>query len=131
MFLNKAFIVFFLVIPAQSMAAPCDQTYPAYAGNVVNCDGVLIPEAWAVSALQCVSADLPACRGGHRLISDLNEGCNKSLLELSKTCQTAFRKYENLALEAAGIIRPWYESPYLWFAFGVASSVTAVLLFTE
>ena len=118
-------------LPFAGMTGPCAQTHPVYKGNPAPCDGVLIPAAWAVSALQCVSADLPACRGGHDLLNKLNDACNKSLIELSNTCEKAFRKYENLALKAAGISRPFYESPILWFVVGVLGTGSAFYLITK
>lgn len=109
-------------------AAPCPETRPIVSGEVATCDGVVFPHPWSIQCIQCVDVELPLEKQRTVLCHDekrvLVNGWNRQ----RSAMETQIEKLEEIAREAAGIEKPWFENRWLWFGLGAATTGTLILL---
>ena len=107
---------------------PCVQASVLSQGEAASCDGLLVPEGDASTALGCLTVELPRCKADldttkrRALIID---GANAAKLE---ALNTHIMGCERALLDAASVEpRAWWDSPSIGFGAGVLVTTATVI----
>ncbi len=116
---------------ALHIAAPCSAAAPIEAGDRAECSGLVVPQAQAVEAIECMRITLPAC--GNELETTKRKAAieHKAFTAQIEALNTHIHVCERAVIEAAAIEqRAWWDSPAMGFGAGVlvtAATVVALL----
>ena len=116
------FLAFLLLLPVAAEGVVCPQAVPLEEGLVAPCDGILWPEPWTATALECPPR-LRICDVERMAVLEANGECEADLRTLQDGCSWAFDRLSKISMRAAGIERPWWEHPLLWGLVGVTVGV--------
>ncbi len=104
------------VAAAPAAAAPCERAHEPAAGDVVPCDGVLLPASVVVELLDAREAQLPRCRrelAAERVLRTREVTALEAQLELE-------RDRPPVVLEVTAPAPSTWSSPTVWIVGGVA-----------
>ncbi len=107
------------LVAAHAAAAPCDRPSEPRTGDVIPCDGVLLPERIAVQVLDSVRVQLPRCRrelAAEQLRRTREVTALEAQLELD-------RDQPPVLLEVPAPAPSTWSSPVVWIVGGVALAV--------
>ena len=118
---RKALCCALLAWSSPAWAEPCKTASPVVSGDPASCDGVILPDAWARSGLECLQIDAPACRARLELLQEVRASCEKTMAATVEQCERTSRAYEVAIRRAAHLEDSWWRSPVLWaFLAGTA-----------
>ena len=119
---------FAIVAPlvALVVGAPCDAAVPLGGGDTSPCEGILVPSAEALRAIQCARVGLPGCRA----TLDAERGSCVIRLDAAAQREDALLDrvaHAERALDAMAKCpeceRAWWDSPALWAGGGLVVGV--------
>ena len=95
---------------ALTIGAPCEMATPVSAGAKASCAGILVPEAQAVEAIECMTVSLPAC--GVELDTARRKGVveHEAFTAQIDALNTHIRACERAVIEASTVeARAWWD----------------------
>lgn len=111
-----------LLVAILLTSAPCSRAHTLLASTPAPCDGLLVSEASAKKAVQCLEVDLPGCANSCEMEKAKGAIIRASLEERAGIQQRRADALEQKLLDiVADPVPPpgWYEHPAVWFVAGV------------
>ncbi len=116
---------------SEAAGQDCTKAAPVFVGSPIPCNGVLAPALFAYQCVECVDVFLPLEKSRVETCEALRATNNRALEQIRAECQRTVDELHATAQKAAGIVRPWHESNWLWLGVGMLSGGAIVYALTK
>lgn len=118
------------VLFALVLSTPCGTALPLEGGDTSPCDGILVPAAEALRAIQCSRVGLPGCQAE---LMTSKATCSVKLGAASQTEDALLDRVSRAEAALGAMVRcpecerAWWDSPVIWGGAGVTVGVAVTL----